>query len=409
MSAPRVHESQPPSALTPPPLHAVEMAEPAELVPPPPLRIIDAWRGIAALWVVMLHACLPVIASRWPELQTHPLFAFSLHGQLGVTLFFVISGYCIASTALGTRRKPRPERRFMSARLRRIYPPYVAASVLVVLASTLLAALVRRGVLRGSNLASLDFFHRDFLYYFSAVTLTQAPLRQEMLLTVFWSLSYELAFYIIVAAVMRATSRASAPGFLWTLHGITFAALLWRLLAPQSCPFPLDLWPQFGLGALVLHVAVAPGRPWPKVAAGLAALLVLVQGWSAPWKPELGQSSPLAQALVCAAFAGALLVLKDWDASLARWRLVRFCAWVGAFSYSLYLTHLLVLGAASQLMQRLGVTPSTFWMAFFVEAALAILFARVFFAVCERPFIRARPSAREEAGPAAPPHAAVGH
>ena len=392
MSSPPVHKPVPPSALTPlPPAHTEDAREPAALAPPPPLRVIDAWRGLAALWVVMLHACVPVIASRWPGLQTQPLFAISLHGQLGVTLFFVISGYCITRTALWARGKPRPTTRFMGARLRRIYPPYLATSALVVLLSTLLAVLVNRGVLQRSSLASVDFFHHGFLYYFSAATLTQVPLRQELILPVFWSLSYEVAFYLIVAVALRATSRAaSASGLLWTLHGITFTALLGLLLAPQSCPFPLNLWPQFGLGALALHVAVAPDRLLPKAATGLAMLLGLAHGWQAPWGPELGKASPLAQALVSAAFAGALLALQAWDARLARWRLVGFCAWVGTFSYSLYLTHLLALGAVSQLMSRLGVTPSTFWMAFVVQVALSVFFARVFFAVCERPFMTRR-------------------
>ena len=55
-------------------------------------RMLDAWRGLAALWVVMLHV----------RLETTPdwLYRFGAYGHLGVPMFFVISGYCIANAAM---------------------------------------------------------------------------------------------------------------------------------------------------------------------------------------------------------------------------------------------------------------------------------------------------------------------
>jgi hypothetical protein len=45
---------------------------------------------------------------------------------------------------------------------------------------------VRFGWFRDSVIAQLDFFHHDFWYYFSALTLTQLVLGQTPILIVFW-------------------------------------------------------------------------------------------------------------------------------------------------------------------------------------------------------------------------------
>ena len=79
-----------------------------------PYRLLDAWRGVAALWVVLLH-------SRGAGLPT-ALDHFSLLGLLGVPLFFVIPGYCIASAAQCSASAPRPTAHCLGARARRIYP-----------------------------------------------------------------------------------------------------------------------------------------------------------------------------------------------------------------------------------------------------------------------------------------------
>ena len=96
---------------------------------------------------------------------------------------------------------------FLRARVRRIYPPYYFASALTVDATLAAGVLVSRGVLGSSHLADVRVFHRGALYYLSALTLTQIPLRQELLLTVFWSLCYEVAFYLVVAVALASTLR----------------------------------------------------------------------------------------------------------------------------------------------------------------------------------------------------------
>ena len=63
--------------------------------------------------------------------------------NLGAPLFFVISGYCIASSLDSSRRKGTPPTRFLARRLWRIFPPYWASVAVIAL---LVMALDRLGL-----------------------------------------------------------------------------------------------------------------------------------------------------------------------------------------------------------------------------------------------------------------------
>lgn len=67
----------------------------------PPFRILDAFRGYAALWVVMVHCCDRFLGGNNMAYVHQPLYAFAIRGQLGVILFCIISGYCITAAAHG--------------------------------------------------------------------------------------------------------------------------------------------------------------------------------------------------------------------------------------------------------------------------------------------------------------------
>ena len=94
-------------------------------------ELLDALRGIAILAVMLLHFAERgvdsgdqlIYARVWPVLQ---------HGYLGVQLFFVISGYCITAALYNAIERMNSFQYFLVRRLRRIFPPYWASMVLVV-------------------------------------------------------------------------------------------------------------------------------------------------------------------------------------------------------------------------------------------------------------------------------------
>ena len=362
-----------------------------------PYRTLDAWRGVAALWVVLLHVRLPNTPG--------PLAAISAGGHLGVPMFFVISGYCIANAAMRSLNAAQPLTHFLRARVRRIYPPYLLAALAAGLLSAALSLLIRRHALQSSQLADLDLFHQGPRFYLATLTLTQTPLHTALIIPVLWSLCYEIVFYAIVAVVLLAATRTkSAPRLLDALGGLTALTLLWPVVSGRGCPFPLELWPQFGLGVLVYQALSQPHRRSPKVVFALCAVLTLAYAFQqrgAVWADGLTVGG---EALFTLVFASLLLLLFRWDGLLTRLRPVRLLAGVGLFSYSLYLIHLLALGIVTQGLNRIHSLTAHTWLLYFVRLVACVAVGRLFFHVCERPFLDTRQKqAREEARQAATP------
>jgi peptidoglycan/LPS O-acetylase OafA/YrhL len=142
------------------------------------LQLIQALRGIASLFVVLLHAT--VNAS--DILHTDFLFNAFKFGGAGVDIFFVISGFIITYTSLKSIGNPKNVFVFFRRRFVRIYPTYwIIISIL--LASQLL----------------LPFFYKTH-YDFNIKNLinTYFLLPDHIMVNgVSWTLTFELFFYFI--------------------------------------------------------------------------------------------------------------------------------------------------------------------------------------------------------------------
>jgi peptidoglycan/LPS O-acetylase OafA/YrhL len=117
---------------------------PVEAPRQPRYDSLDLWRGLACLLVVVFHTTYgdTVTYASKQSLADHGgrtvewLLAFTGEFWVGVPVFFVISGYCIAASADSSRRKPHAAGRFFVRRFRRIYPPlwvFLAGCVLAIL------------------------------------------------------------------------------------------------------------------------------------------------------------------------------------------------------------------------------------------------------------------------------------
>ena len=349
-----------------------------------PYRLLDAWRGVAALWVVLLHCSGEGIPP--------PLAQFSFLGLLGVPMFFVISGYCIANAAVRSLNTPRPLVHFLVTRLKRIYPPYFFASLLTILLATLLASLVEHHV--------LNFFHRGPRYYLGAFTLSQPLLHVDYILPVFWSLCYEAAFYLIVAvALILALWTKQSPRLLDVFGAVTLGTLLWLNVAAQTCSFPWNRWPQFGFGVLVYQILAQPKRNSPRIIFLICAALMLIWTRRHVYQGSLELGSIEVQSLFCLPFAALLIAFFRWDRVLAgRWP-VRLFSWIGLFSYSLYLSHYIALRVVAQGAPRVPAIESHPLLLFVVKIVVCIAGGWLFFHCFERPFLNTRQRQEEREAP----------
>ncbi|MFD0534678.1 acyltransferase family protein [Actinomadura luteofluorescens] len=197
---------------------------------------LDALRGLAALVVVFEHS-LDVLL---PEVRraTGPWFDF---GRYGVFVFFLVSGYVVPFSL----ERRGSVRQFWAGRFFRLYPAW---GVSVVLALLLGAA----GLSYGLPAAIGD---RPWASALAHLTMLQDLLGVPNVVNVFWTLSYEMVFYLLVTAMFVAgVHRASARVALG-----------------------------FGVGAAILGVALPSGllaSRWPGGTI-LAAALLLAGGLAA--------------------------------------------------------------------------------------------------------------------------------
>ncbi|HEX4794663.1 MAG TPA: acyltransferase [Humisphaera sp.] len=372
-------------------------------------RTLDAWRGLASLGVVMLHAMQTTVPLRFPDLLRNGFYAVSAWGRLGVPIFFVVSGYCICGSACAMLGRPDGARAFVRARFLRIYPPYLATCLAAAALAVAAKMMVSHGALSTSHLSDGVALFRNPAFVFSTLTITQRSFSQPYLIAVFWTLCYEVMFYAVVLLVMLVTRLVGGRvrGMLLILHSISGASLLAYIFG-RHFPFPFDLWPQFGLGVLAYDLVA--GRRWRRLSSAVLIPLTIIAFLQLPRpaSPATGPENLGIQLAVCLTCAIALKVLHPLDGAMYRSPLFRPIMWIGLFSYSLYLIHPLVMGAFLQLTRSHPPTAQTFIWHYWAQVLLSIAVGYVFYCLVERAQVgRARQSRGALVPPSAPTPANV--
>ena len=346
---------------------------------------LDAWRGIASLAVVAYHAGLVIVDRRFDGRSPSIVYAITNVGYLGVTLFFVISGYCIAAAAESALQTGgRGLKGFAVARVRRIFPPYWAAMMLTIALAMVAAALAARGVLHGSASASADGWPRSITFWLTNLTLTQPYARQAFIVGVSWTLAYECAFYLLIAIAMFAAQIVQRCDVVWILAHTFTAFVCGAMIARIHLPFPIDLWPQFGMGVYVYDL-IRHGRTGRTIVGG-ATIAILAIGVLLLRSPDvglMGQSIYFPFGTACV-FSILLLLARPRSTPQTTAR-EGWLGRLGLISYSLYLTHFAVLGLVNQFARR-WIALQFHLLQLTLSIVACVLFAGVFWYVAERPF-----------------------
>jgi peptidoglycan/LPS O-acetylase OafA/YrhL len=383
------------------------------------LRGIDALRGAAALGVVFYHAVdqgknvLPNNLLQYPIRLVQ--FASSF-GYIGVFLFFVISGFCIhlqwaRAKAAGTE----PQIHFTSfwkRRIRRLYPPYIIALLLF--------------LLFGAATVGISLTH-FFLYDLGMHLLMLHNLDPKTSYTingVFWTLAIEEQLYLAYFLLLFIRTRW---GWGVTLVVCLLARLGWMGLSHV-------VWLKTGIGIPVPEAAASHWFTWALGAIGVEVLfgLVKLRGWSrdlrlatvlilgasalSTYLPSIHKDTLLHNGswfLIHPLWGlGFFIVVNRMVLAEDSWlrqaklpALVSFFSTLGIFSYSIYLTHELVI------MQSWRWTNPS-WLQLVNVAVVVIpatiIFAWVFFWFCEKPFMVQREAKNESLPAWAPQPSAVG-
>ncbi len=375
---------------------------------------VDGLRGMAILGVLVLHFTLGY------GLRDSPLGAWlprwllgglTLNGNYGVTMFFVVSGYLITSNSLrrwGDLHRI-DARTFYASRAARILPP-----LLVVLA--LIVALGCLGVPYFTNGDDNHDFPPSYFIVAAGSVLTfwhnvlmQSAGYFNYCLNVYWSLSVEEVFYIALPLLCLGTRDARV--LLGAALVLVACGPMYRYTHSDNDIYYLYGYPAcfdaIAMGCVTAVLARRVVLAGPRAAFLRAgAIAVMAATWIAGWGDHVVFGFTLM------AFAAAVYLLASAQASPPSPRLLaasRPLRWLGRHSYEIYLTHIVVLAALRDVVDRGGLSYAARlpWLALFLalSCVAAALMAR-FVAEPANVAIRRRLGRGSPAAPRARPAAA---
>ncbi len=344
---------------------------------PPSAEVVSIQylRGIAALLVVLHHARNP---NAW---LFNPLSSFT-GGEMGVDIFFVISGFVMAIAA--TRETPLD---FAVRRLIRVVPLYwIVTAVFITL--RIIASPTEMQALTAAHIVKSFVFipHLSPIY----------PGNIWPALVPGWTLNFEMFFYFLFAlglAIRRPILLVSVAVPLLVLSGVT-----WDFRDPIMVTYTSPLLIEFVVG--VLLGVLYKRQMFPQTVCWLAPPAILLL--SAP-----GIISP-AYETFCRIVGASMLVAAALSMeSKIRSIPLRGLKILGDMSYSLYLSHLISLAVASNIFRRL---PLSGWPQFSLYLAFALvascLLGYFTHRLVEKPLLRRLRKSLQKRPPISPAHEA---
>lgn len=338
------------------------------------LRPMEGMRGFAVFLVFLVHY-VTLIAPRITTGTQLDAIATAIHtlGNAGVDLFFVLSGYLIYGSVIA---RPQHFLAFIRRRIARIYPAFCVVFG-VYLALSL--AFPAQSKIPRHALEAWTYLLQNFL-------LLPGLLPIEPMITVAWSLSYEMFYYLAIPltiAAFRLRTR-SAAWRSWFFVTVGAAICLYGVIG--GGPVRLVLF----IAGILLHEALRKHTmPPPRAAFAFAMLVAGLLGTIMPFSGSAAYTLKLV--ILCWTFFivcyACFSAPGAWLARGFSWTPLR---WLGNMSYSYYLVHGLALKLGFMIL--LAKVPHVKHEAIFFVVVMPLMLAvtlvpaAMLFMFVERPF-----------------------
>lgn len=278
------------------------------------IKELDGLRGLAAFSVVLFH-----YTNKSNSYSEDVLF-FE-YGHFGVELFFIISGFVISLTL----NRKKNFLHFWKARFYRLFPIYWVCMILTFLTTSFIG---------------LDYMKRSFEEFLLNLPMVSRFLNVKFIDGAYWSLQYELFFYLIIAVIYYVFSKKLKNilfifGFLTSIellinvfdinnlitdYGGIISTLYYRMYGILT----LEYIHLFTIG-IALYALVLEKKKWAWyfIAYGvLVSMFIALEDF-------------IATSVIMLIIASALwLKLSIWRNSIM--------LWLGSISYVLYLLHMFI-------------------------------------------------------------------
>jgi peptidoglycan/LPS O-acetylase OafA/YrhL len=351
---------------------------------------LDLLRATAILMVVAYHVV------QWLPIKPKWLIYLANPGQYGVNLFFALSGFLVGSLYFRERHGHRfvDKTRFILRRITRTVPVY-----LIALAVSFLGSMVFEG----------EQFEWRYLVFL------QNYMKEIPFFKVSWSLCVEEHFYALLPFALSLfyilhKCFGSAP-----LKIILFALLLlptyFRIVefqpgqpfgaATTASQFYMD---SLGFGVLAawlfLHWKVLSAQANLFVILCLLALVAVLFGTNLASAAQNFGPGLLVMGILFAALT--LFSASSHQLDLAGHPIVKI---VAVSSYSIYITHAIVLQVLNMVIRRLPEALQELWpLVLLLFAGISLFAGILFYQVIERPLLALREKIYPAQRASSPPH-----
>ena len=349
--------------------------------------LIDGLRAVAAIGVLLTHSSI----SSGLVTAEGAGFRYAQRLEVGVTIFFVISGFVLYRPFLLARVDTQ---RYAWRRALRIVPAYWIA-------------LTVTGILLGHKIFENPLAYYGFAQIYSQDTLTGGLIQA-------WTLDVEVTFYVFLPLWAWLLSRASLRRQAYALAGLAAASLAWKVAFVWSgsarqvvdTPWLHSLPAYLDTFALGMGLAILSLNP-PRVKRPLLLWVVAaVAFWVVSVKIGIGHRlfEPYTRwqymgkhvlfAVVGAALVASAVLATPGRGVVGRVLGNRLALWLGLISYGIYLWHVTVL----QVLEDLGFQRSLHFHPFLVVTAVTLVatsaIAAASWYLAERPLLSLKPPRR---------------
>ena len=333
---------------------------------------LQAGRGLAALMVVFFH--IGNFVGKEPTLWHRTIYYRIFYGGLyGVDFFFILSGIVMVSAHWFDIDHPERTGRYLWKRFRRIYPIYWVFLIPTVLKQ--LRVTGTHGVGERNPFVILSSF---LLFHIHSLGVN---------LVVSWTLFHEVLFYLVFAALLLNRRLGLLLCATWLCASFFFFTPGAFAVEPESYAqmlfSPLHFLFAFGmLAGWILQQRRGPAQLWVFVL-GLTAYIGLLL-----LQLRFPRQAPVLRIAAGAGLTLALISLAEREAQTG-FRVPRALTFLGDASYSIYLSHFMVVWALAitcfRLDQRLHL-PVALWTLLILVVTVAVgVLTHLFI---ERPLLR---------------------
>jgi len=341
---------------------------------------LDFLRGIAIIAVMGYHFHTVATGFRVIPIIQYP---FTHFGREGVNLFFTLSGFLVGGLLLRQYASTGviDARRFIVRRIFKIWPAYY-----VLIAFHMVAGRHPLSTFAVQNLTHLQN------YLGTSISQT-------------WSLAVEEHFYLLLPALLLLFARwkLRANAILAMLGLICLAVLIGRSIVVANGGLDAAFFQtQYRIDSLLAGVMLAAVY-WmkPELYRRLAqkkGMLLAIVGFLVAWLAFATRHDSLDESIgytiQSAGYVALIVLMLEHTGAMARIWLFRAIAWVGVYSYGIYLWHSIAFAPADILIAKtsaLGLPALVIWaLALAFQIAIAISAGYITTRLVEFPFLLLR-------------------